>query len=243
MLIQGTSITVTYKKIEGIKKVYYNNEEILKDYFNEAMVLPIPNDAPFEIPRILIKTKNEHAQLNISPIATTFEVHYDAGFERNWQACSEYIVNRMTKVFEFLNILTGNTYEYIGLVSNVIYDEVGREGTKKIAENLLNTKKIRNLYDINIKYTFVEKENLFVNIMLQNARLFKNGIIANEAGALRVQDQIAESIGAIIDINDRYGFNTNSDYKSDRCILDKLIETMGNIIDNKLATLIEKGEY
>ena len=36
MLIQGTSITVTYKKIEGIKKVYYNNEEILKSFFNEA---------------------------------------------------------------------------------------------------------------------------------------------------------------------------------------------------------------
>lgn len=243
MLIQGTSITVTYKKIEGIKKVYYNNEEILKDYFNEATVLPIPNEAPFEIPRILIKTKNEHAQLNISPIATTFEVHYDAGFERNWQACSEYITNRMTKVFEFLNILTENTYEYIGLVSNIIYDEVEQEGAIKIAGNLLNAKKISNIYDINIKYTFVEKENLFVNIMLQNARLFKNGVIVNEAGALSVQDQIAESIGATVDINDRYGFNNDSDYKSDSCVLDKLIETMGNIINNKLATLIEKGMY
>ena len=46
MLIQGTSITVNYKKIEGIKKVYYNNEDILKDFFNEAAVLPVPDDAP-----------------------------------------------------------------------------------------------------------------------------------------------------------------------------------------------------
>ncbi len=243
MLIQGTSITVTYKKIEGSKKVDYNNEEILKDYFNEATLLPIRNDAPLEIPRILIRTKNEHAQLNISPIATTFEVRYDAGFERNWQACSEYIINRMTKVFGFLNILTGNTYEYIGLVSNVLYDEVEQGGTEKIAKNLLNVGKIKNLYDINIKYTFIEKENLFVNIMLQNARLFKNGIIVNEAGALSAEDQIAESIGAIIDINDRYGFNTDSDYKSDSSVLNKLIESMGNIIDDKLAALIEKGEY
>lgn len=243
MIIQGTSITVTYKKIEGIKKVYYNNEEILKDFFNEATVLPIPDDAPFEIPRILIKTKNEHAQLNISPIAATFEVHYNAGFERDWEACSEYIIARMTKVFEFLNILTENTYEYIGLVSNIIYDEATQEGTKKIAANLLNTQKINNIYDINIRYTFVEEKNLFVNIMLQNARLFKNGITANEAGALRVQDQIAESIGAIVDINDRYGFNTNVEYKSDSSMLNKLIDVMANIINNKLVALIEKGEY
>lgn len=114
MLIQGTSITITYKKIEGIKKAYYNNEEILKQYFNEATALPIPDDAPIDIPRIIVKTINEHAQLNISPTATTFEVHYDAGFERNWDVCSEYIKKRMTNVFEFLNILTNNTYEYIG---------------------------------------------------------------------------------------------------------------------------------
>ncbi len=243
MLIQGTSITVTYKKIEGIKKVYYNNEDILKEYFNAATVLPIPDEAPFEIPRILIKTRNEHAQLSISPIAATFEVHYDAGFERDWKACSDYITNRMTKVFEFLNILTGNTYEYIGLVSNIIYDEVEQEGTRKISENLLNTKKIKNLYDINIRYTFVEDENLFVNIMLQNARLFKNGVIATEAGALNAKDQVAELIGAIIDINDRYSFNTNPNYTSNGSMLNKLIESMGNIINNKLTTLIEKGEY
>lgn len=149
----------------------------------------------------------------------------------------------MAKVFEFLNILTENTYEYIGLVSNIIYDETKREGTKKIAANLLNTQKINNIYDINIRYTFIEQENLFVNIMLQNARLFKNGITANEAGALRVQDQIAKSIGAIVDINDRYGFNTNVEYKSDSSMLNNLIDVMANIIHNKLAALIEKGEY
>ena len=243
MLTQGTSITVTYKQIGGIKRAYYNNEELLKEFFNEATVLPIPDDAPLEIPRIIIKTKDEHAQLNISPIATTFEVSYDAGFERDWDACADYILKRMSKVFEFLNVLTGNEYEYIGLVSNVIYDEVQNEGAQKIARNLLNASKINNLYDINIKYTFVENERLFINIMLQNARLFRNGIVTNEAGALSIHDQIAESIGAIIDINDRYGFNTKSDYKSDSSMLATLIESMGTIMNNKLSTLIEKGEY
>lgn len=243
MLIQETSITVTYKKIEGIKRVYYNNEDILKEYFNEATVLPIPDDAPFEIPRIIIKTLNEHGQLNISPVAATFEIHYDAGFERNWSACSEYINDRMTKVFEFLNILTNNTYDYIGLVSNVLYDEVEQNGTKKISESLLNSQKIKGIYDINIRYTFVEKDNIFVNITLQNARLFENGVVINEAGALSPKAQTAESIGAIIDINDRYGFNNVVSYKSDSSMLGVLIECMGNIINNKLAALIEKGEY
>lgn len=243
MLIQGTSITVNYKKIEGIKKVYYNNEDILKDFFNEAAVLPVPDDAPAEIPRIIIKTLNEHAQLNISPIATTFEVHYDAGFEKEWDVCANYLVERMSKVFEFLNLLTENTYEYVGLVSTILYDEVKEKGAERLSRNLLNSQKIGNIYDINIKYTFVENENVFVNIMLQNARLFKPEVDGNKAGALGVNEQIAESIGAIVDINDRYGFNTNVDYKSNSSMLNNLIESMGNVINNKLTILIEEGEY
>ena len=243
MLIKGTSITVTYKKIDGIKRAYYNNEELLKDYFNEATVLPIPDDAPPEIPRIIIKTLNEHGQLNISSMAATFEVHYDAGFEKKWDDCAEYLLKRMTRVFEFLNILTNNTYEYIGLVSNVLYDEVQENGTKKISESLLKSEKIKNLYDINIRYTFVENENLFVNIMLQNARLFNTRDSELKAGLYSMNDQIAESIGAVIDINDRYGFNSDENYKSDSGMLKKLLDPMSNIINNKLKNLIENGEY
>ena len=243
MLIQGSSITVMYKKIDGIKKAYYNNEEILKDYFNEATVLPVPDDAPVEIPRIIIKTLHEHAQLNISPIASTFEVYYNDGYERNWNTYSEYIIARMAKVFEFLNILTNNSYEYVGLVTNILYDEVNQGGTQKISNTLLNACEIRDIYDINIKYTFVEKNNMYVNIMLQNARLFRDGIECNEAGALNSSEQVAESIGCIIDINDRYGFNNIKDYKSNSNNLNELIACMSDIINNKLSTLIEKGMY
>ena len=195
MLIQGTSISVTYKKIDGIKRAYYNNESILKEYFNEATVLPIPDDAPVEIPRIIIKTLHEHAQLNISPVATTFEVHYDAGFENDWNSCARYIEERMSKVFEFLNILTSNAYEYIGVVTNVIYDEIERDGARIIADRLLNSQNIRGIYDVNIRYTFVENEIMFVNIMLQNAWMFSEGATVDEAGALNISNQIAESIG------------------------------------------------
>jgi len=243
MLIQGTSISVTYKRIDGIKKAYYNNEELLRGFFNEATVLPIPDDAPVGIPRIIIKTLHEHAQLNISPVAATFEVHYNDGFEKDWDACAKYIIDRMSKVFEFLNILTSNNYEYIGVVSNIIYDEVKDGGAKKISKTLLNSENISDIYDVSIKYTFVENENMFVNIMLQNARLFEQGLVIDKAGALCVGNQTAESIGAIIDINDRYGFNNNPDYKSDSNMLNVLLDSMSNIINNKLHILIERGEY
>ena len=243
MLIQDTSVTVTYKKIEDIKKIYDSNKNVLEQYFKDVMILPIPDDAPLEIPRIILKSQNGHAQLNISPVATTFGVQYNAGYEKNWNECALYVSTRMRTVFDFLNRLTNDVYEYVGVVTNVIYDEVSQNGTEKLASTLLKSPKIKNLFDINLKYTFIEESSLFVNIMLQNARFFKDSVDVNEAGSLNINDQVAESIGACIDINDRYAFNTDVMYKSNSKLLSKLLVCMNNIINNKLQILIEKGEY
>lgn len=243
MLIQGTSVSVTYKRIDALKKTYYNNEDILKEFFNEAAVLPVPDNAPDEIPRIIVKTLHEHAQLNITPVTATLQILYNDGFERNWHSCASYIQKRMKTVFAFLNILTDNQYDYIGIVTNVLMDEIISDGAKILADNLLKVNNIGRIYDLDVKYTFIEDDNLYVNIMLQNARLFKDGISADTAGALRDKNQMAESIGAIVDINDRYGFNSSEEYHTSSAMLNSLIQKMSNVIDNKLESLIKQGVY
>lgn len=242
MLIQNTSVTVNYKKIDGIKKAYINNEEKLHKYFNLGTVLPIPDNAPLEIPRIMVQTVNEHGQILISPIRTTFNVNYNAGFEMDWAKCSQYIKERMRCIFDLLNIITKDSYEYIGLVSTILFDDIKENGTNVIANNLIKSKNINDLYDIDIKFTFVEDNKIYTNITLQDARIFKSGVDIAKAGDLSFKNQIEESVGVILDINDRYGFNNNPNYVSGSDVLEQLIYYMDHVINNKLETLVRKGE-
>ena len=46
-----------------------------------------------------------------------------------------------------------------------------------------------------------------------------------------------KSIGAVIDINDRYGFNNDPEYRSDSSELQALLRSMSNIINNKVSSL------
>lgn len=243
MLIQGTSISLTYRRINSLKKAYYNNEDILKEFFNEAAVLPVPDDAPDEIPRIIIKTLHEHAQLNITPVAATLQILYNDGYENCWEKCASYIRERMGTVFGFLNLLTNNKYDYIGIVTNILMDDVAEDGAKVLANNLLKVKDVSRIYDLNVKYTFVEDDEIFVNITLQNARLFRDGISADTAGSLGIKNQIAESIGAVVDINDRYGFNSSEEYHTSSKQLDILLQRMSEVIGGKLEVLLQKGVY
>lgn len=243
MTIQETSINIIYKRIEGIKRAYYQNEELLKEFFNEASVLAIPDDAPSEIPRIVVKTLHEHSELSISPTTASFRIVFNDGFEKDWRKCAQYIRERLKPVFQFLNVMTSNQYDYIGIITKVLYDEIGEDGSKKLTDTLLKADDIKDIYDINIRYTFVEKENFFVNIMLENARLFPENTDYSIAGSLNMNDQIKESIGAIIDVNDRKGFNEKLDYKSSSNIMSDLLESMTTIIDSKLSNLIENGVF
>lgn len=242
MRIQETTVTITYNRVDNIKRSYLQYKDLLK-HFNEATMLPIPDDAPLEIPRIIIKSLNEHAQLNISPIATTLAVKYDNGFENNWQMCSGYLNERIVSIFDLLDRITNQNYKYIGLVSTILFDDVTKNGAQVITRNLLNTEKIKDLYDVNIKYTFAEDENTFVNIMLQNARIYNSTATGEHSGELSPENQVYESIGAIIDINDRKGYNENKQYKSDRNKLQGLIDYMDEIVTFKLELLLKKGEY
>ncbi len=243
MIIQGTSVSVRYKKIDNLKRTYFNNEDILKDHFVEATALPIPDDAPVEVPRIIVKSANEHSQLNLTPVNATLQINFDNGFELNWTSCKLYILEKMKVIFRLLNEMTKNEYEYIGVVTEILLTDKYNQGTDIITSNLLKSNQLKGIYDMNVKYTFVEDENMFVNIVLQNARLYKEDVNIDKAGSLRCENQAAETIGAIIDINDRYGFNNNDDYKTDSIKLNCLVERLSEIIDTKLITLLEQGVY
>ena len=79
--------------------------------------------------------------------------------------------------------------------------------------------------------------------MLQNVRLFKEGIEDDIAGSLSSNNQVSESIGAVIDINDRYGYNSCKDYKTDSSKLGIVVDKMTEVINRKLEGLIERGVY
>lgn len=88
----------------------------------------------------------------------------------------------------------------------------------------------------------MEDNKIYTNITLQDARIFKSGVDIAKAGDLSFKNQIEESVGVILDINDRYGFNNNPNYVSGSDVLEQLIYYMDHVINNKLETLVRKGE-
>ena len=242
MIIQNSAVNIMFSRCENIKKQYILNEEILKERFNEASILPIPDEAPSEIPRVIVKTKGEHSQLSIAPEAVNFQTIYSDDYTQNWELCEEYIKSRIENIFKLTDKFTAEQYNYIGIVTNLIWDNVSKDGNKILFKNLFGIPSADNLDDLVVKYTYIEKEKYYANITLQSARIYKNSNV-NEAGSFVEDNLEAHTIGITLDINDRYAFNMQKGYLSNKTNFDELLNLTTVIINSKLKNLVEKGAY
>lgn len=243
MIIQDSIVSIKFPRVDNIKKAYFENEEILKKEFSEATILPIPDDAPIEIPRIILKSKGEHSQLNIAPEAASIQIAYTDDYKENWMLCEQYITTKIENIFELTDILTEDNYNYVGLVTNILWNQDTEKVVRKLSDNLLKIKDNGMLHDLFIKYTFVEDNKYFVNISIQNVRVFNEKNSLGAAGSFKNSNLISNIIGITIDVNDRYSFNNNDQYKSDKDKFKDIMEITTTVINNKLETLISKGVY
>lgn len=242
MIIQNSEINIKFPRVENIKRKYILHEEILKDHFNEANILPIPDDAPAEIPRILIKSKNEHSQMNISPDGIKLQTEYSDKYTQDWSLCEKYITTRVNEIYELADKLTEERYDYIGVVANLLWDDITTEGNKILYRNLFGKDASSNLDDLVVRYTYIEEDKYYVNIAIQSARMYEN-IRPDESGNFTDENLKAHTISISLDINDRYLFNSKKDYVSTKEVFNEIMSLTTNIINNKLKDLVEKGEY
>ena len=107
----GFRLNNEYEKSELLLKI----KEELGDLFDEnPTIIPIPNDAPSEIPRIILNNKNASLSCNIS----LSKIELSSLFQKEKVAITKEVVDKhiehSVKIFEFLkNLLTRYKKEVI----------------------------------------------------------------------------------------------------------------------------------
>lgn len=225
MLFLNSKFTLLFGKIENIKKIYINDieqSEILSGY-NEATILPIPDNAPVEIPRILIDSLDDNAHIAISNCSITLIVDYSE--YDLWEQCAEELVGKIQEVAKLYSKLDCK-YEYCGLVTEVICKEKESDGTSVIVDNALKIKvPKKDLYGAGWKVTLKKDDDYFINITTENIRYTEDNEKRN-------------GIKVIIDINDKVAREQNI-YEENH--INTIIRYTKNIVTN-MDDIIYKGE-
>lgn len=241
MLIKNTRYNIVYPRISNLRRKAFEIEDQLKDYFHQVTLIPVPDDAPEEIPRISTTSHNGHSQLNISLSNTQLVTNYDEFFEGKWEKCLEYVEDRVNTLYSTLGNFINEGYLFSGLTTEIIFDSIGDGDPIEIIKNkFINLKSNISPHEIEQKITFVIEDEYYVNITFKNLRVYEG---LNYQGPGMLKNEKAHYLVCILDINDRHGFNYKDGYTSNIRNARKIIQLTRTILKEKLNTMITEGVF
>ena len=240
MKIEQTNINLVYPKVTDYRKKFANAEEVLSDYFMPAMVLPIPEQVQDEVPRAVVQSKHGHSVLNVALTVSSFTTTYSEEFLDNWKLCEEYLRDRCDNVYKLVDKLTDSNYNYVGLISNIQYDDIDDSSLDTLKKALFkdNGCKLGDIYGAACTLTYAIRGKYYINITLENTRQLLN----QEKSTIKLAN-IPNSVAVRVDVNDRYAVNQRNDYVSNKESFDEILNITADIINGKIENLIKEGKF
>lgn len=241
MRIQSATYNIVYPECKNIRREVFNLEDKLGGLFIKPFsLIPIPDDAPAEIPRIHATSNCGHSQLSMALNATQFTIQYDDEFRNDSNKCFDYIRERVYKIFDAISSSTNNEYLFSGLTVNVLIDDLIDDPIDIMMKNFYKVQSNEKPFDINNKSTYVLNQKYYVNIEVNNMRQYEN-ISALNINPFADTKQVSHVIGVTLDINDRYAFNYKKGYLSKSEEVESIIDISYSILCNKIERYIKEG--
>jgi hypothetical protein len=238
MIILNTNMNISMRTAASnteIKKTFLEiYEKELKERYNPPTILPIPDGAPTNVPLIVMKSLSNHTQLVLTKSSISIGTSYDEVFNSSWDKCERHLLEKVKDVFLFIEALKSIKINFIGLVAQIIKDEYD-DASKYIFDNLLKFASTQSVYYTECKLTYVLKDKYYINLDIQNVRLFdgKPLISSTDFEPFISEGFVQNKLVVSIDINNRYSYNfKKSENISDISNVDEIVSYTRQIVEN-----------
>lgn len=239
MRIESSSLNVFFPQIQDIRRQLFTFEDAFDSFQKPFTLTPLPDNAPPEIPRICAVSKNQHSQLNITTQNIQISTIYEDNYAYDLEKCFAYISNKISQIEKGVENTIVNNVLFSGLTVKVVYRE-GDDPVHSLAERFARVNSNMELMDLSSRLTYTLDNRYYINVTVENARKYsgiQNGL------SIAGLKQESESIIVTADINDRYAFNKDENYRSSIGELETIKSITKNILINNVAALIDKGEF
>ena len=238
MKILSTQYNILYSRISNLRKIILGYEDMLLDEFTHCQVIPIPDEAPPEIPRVTTTTKSGYSTLQISLTGTVFHTIYDNNFNEDWDKCHNYLNKKSKFIYGVMNCLGPEQMYTQGFAVQILLEGLKTDPVEVLKKgiSLINTKYF--FHDLGFNAALVKQDKYYINIQLSNARITQMPVTTKTPVH---ENDFINCLILNIEVNDRKQFNENNKYKSSKEVVDELLKVLTEIIKNGFDAFIETG--
>ena len=206
---------------------------------------PIPNDAPPSLPRITATSLNGDYDLMMSQINIQLTRKKSADLDNEFEKVIEEMKTIITEIYNSVSQVYNADTLYFGINCQVDIDDDNPIQTLK-SKYLKNISE--NIEEMNLRYSTVEKNKYYTNTALSNTIEYNLQIpltkdqeknIVIDTMSTSQFNKVKSFIQMNLDINDKYAFNNDSNYRTTTEEIQKIIDEMKNTINSKINEVLK----
>jgi len=246
MLVQSCAFNVFFPPNSKIREHLFDLEKHFQDFQQPFSLIPLPPNAPFELPRIMATSQHGHSQMTISGNSAQIAAKYDGDYINNIQKCVGYISDKSKSIISALSILEETVdvphFYYSGISINLLFDESDGvdNAVDYIAKKFIKSSTNLQMDEIQFRMALVVENAYYVNVVVQNNRSFLGQ--PDERGSFAELTELKNSIQVMLDINDRYAFNKTKSYYSSERTLERIAYLVDQFASRYMVEFIRTGE-
>ncbi|MDT8383474.1 MAG: hypothetical protein RRB22_03580 [Gammaproteobacteria bacterium] len=234
-IVVQSRVSVLFEPVQGIRKNIFAIEESLNNQFLAPNLIPVPDDAPGEIPRIELRSKNGHSMMQFSQIRADLTTQYDGNFNADHHACFSYIKEKGSLLSGAINVFQPDV-AVTALSITVRWpakDDVNESIKSMKGMFLTDCMSVDDLEDFRINKTTWVRNDYFLLTTVNNYRVFAASTpIETPHPSLANLELKEHGLEMELEINDKRTFNLTAARSKGLVQLDRFVDFLADRISS-----------
>lgn len=235
--------------VPEIRRAAFDIEEKLKEggYATPVQIYSVPDDAPYELPRLSAATPNQHSLLSISAQNAQVQSRFDENYSSDIELSLGYSKEKASYLLDVLSTLTGVQVSYAGVSAQVLVPagEISQPPVPFISQTYLKACSSLPLSDASMKLVYDVDGDCYLNLEVQKIVLGDPISVSIGPDGVSVTKKLSgqeERLSVSVDFNNRRAFNMGRPLGCDSRTIENLYSRVDIFLTSGLDAFLGKGE-
>lgn len=247
MNISTCTFSLFFQPVPTIRRAAFDIEARLDSYMKPFQIYPIPDEAPFELPRISAGTEFGHSSLSIAAQSAQVQSHFDENYSSDFAKSLTYSHAKAMELYRALSTMESIRIQFAGLSAQLLAaaSEIGKSPVSFISDTYLKVKSNLPMSDASARLVYFLGDDLYLNIEVQ--RLLPVGpvsinVVPDGVTVLKKVAQSEEMLAVSIDFNNRLAYNTGRPLGCSEAIINEFYGRVRIFVENGIDAFLTSGE-
>lgn len=247
MNISTCTFSLSFQPVPTIRRAVFDIEAKLDSYMKPFQIYPIPDEAPFELPRISAGTKFGHSSLSIAAQSAQVQSYFDDTFSGDFAKSLAYSQAKAQELYGALSTMESIQIQFAGLSAQLLAtaSEIGESPVSFISNTYLKVKSDIPMSDASARLVYSLGDDLYLNIEVQRlvpASPVSINVAPDSVTVLKKVAQGEEELAVSIDFNNRLAYNAGRPLGCSEAIINEFYGRVQAFVENGIGAFLTNGE-